>query len=123
MSSIVTTASPPVTVLRCHACGHLDPGPRELCPACHSPELDPCEVEGSGTLVSWTLVRRPPVRFQTHGAYAVAVVDLDCGVRLTGRLRELPATEAEGPALGTPMCAAGILDGAILFEPKTSVPA
>lgn len=122
-SSTTSPSAPPVTVLRCAACGRLDPGPRELCPACHSPSLEPCAVPGEGALVSWTLVRRPPSRFQAHGIYAVAVVDLDCGVRITGRLKDLPAPDTPGPALGARMRVAGMLDGAVLFAPETPVPA
>lgn len=77
-----------VAVLRCTACGTLDPGPRELCARCASDALVPQHVPGRGTLVSWTIIRRPPAKFKAEGAFAVAVVDLDAGVRITARLRE-----------------------------------
>jgi uncharacterized OB-fold protein len=114
--------SPPaVTVQRCVVCGRLDPGPRELCPVCQCPALESYEVPGEGVLLSWTVVRRPPNRFKAHGAYAVAVVDLDCGVRITGRLPPLPGSADEtldAPALGTRMRVAGTVEGAAIFEPE-----
>jgi len=76
-----------VQVMRCSQCGALDPGPRDLCGKCHG-KLDPARVAGDGTLVSWTLIRRPPARFKEDGAYAVAIVKLDAGVQVTGRLAE-----------------------------------
>lgn len=99
----MSSASLPVAILRCASCGQFDAGPRELCPACHSPDMKPVTVEGDGALVSWTLVRRPPTRFQADGPYAVAVVDLDCGVRLTGRLVHVPLDDADAPPLGARM--------------------
>ena len=77
--------SDPVTVLRCVECGQLDPGPRDLCPKCFG-TLAPHVVPGDGTLVSWTMIRRPPAAFRAEGAYAVALVALDAGCQITGRL-------------------------------------
>lgn len=116
MSSVLS-APPAVEILRCAACGQLDPGPRELCPSCHSPRMEPVTVAGEGGLVSWTLVRRPPTRFQADGPYAVAVVDLDCGVRLTGRLASVPLDEAGAPPLGARMRVCGGTAGMALFAP------
>jgi uncharacterized OB-fold protein len=75
-----------VDVLRCQACGTLDPGPREFCMACGEAQLQTCRVPGVGKLISWTVIRRPPTRFKALGPYTIAIVDLDAGVRLTGRL-------------------------------------
>lgn len=75
-----------LTVLVCENCGRLDPGPRELCANCASDHLSRLEVEGRGTLVSSTVIRRPPTRFRADGAYTIGVIDLDAGVRITGRM-------------------------------------
>ncbi|MEM8973741.1 MAG: OB-fold domain-containing protein [Pseudomonadota bacterium] len=83
-----------ISVLACPSCGHLDPGPRENCPACFATGLKPCDVQGVGNLVSWTMIRRPPTAFRSEGEYAVAVVTLDAGVQVTGRLG-LTADEAK----------------------------
>ncbi len=77
---------PTLDVLRCEDCGRLDPGPRELCAACASSRLLHHRVDGLGTLISWTVIRRAPTRFRAEAPYAIAVVDLDGGVRITGRL-------------------------------------
>jgi uncharacterized OB-fold protein len=75
-----------VPIVKCTACGALDPGPREVCPKCHKATLAPASVPGEGQLVSWTLIRRPPAQYREDGAYAVAIVRLDAGVQVTGRL-------------------------------------
>jgi len=80
--------------LRCAACGTIDPGPRTLCPHCLSDRLETAELPGEGRLVSWTMIRRAPSRFRSEQPYAVCVVELEGGLRVTGRLRgaseELP---------------------------------
>ena len=74
-----------VAVLRCADCGQLDAGPRDLCPKCFG-KLQPATVAGDGTLMSWTMIRRPPAAFRAEGTYAVALVKLDAGCQITGRL-------------------------------------
>ena len=74
-----------VAVLRCADCGQLDSGPRDLCPRCYG-ALKPQTVAGAGELISWTMIRRPPAAFRAEGAYAVALVKLDAGCQITGRL-------------------------------------
>lgn len=91
----------PFVGLRCASCDTLDPGPRDLCLVCAGADLKPVSVPGTGTLVSWTTVRRAPTRFKGLGPYTIAVVDLDAGVRVTGRLRG----EIERLAVGVPVAA------------------
>lgn len=75
-----------IPILKCGACGKLATPPRQLCPSCHSDRIAPQAVEGVGTLVSWTIIRRPPQAFRDDGVYPVAVVALDAGVPVTVRL-------------------------------------
>ena len=64
-------------------------------------------VSGRGTLVSWTLVRRPPAGCDADGPYAVALVELDEGVRVTARLeRHNPE-----PELGQRMMVSAVVGG------------
>lgn len=72
-------------VSACTRCGALDPGGRASCSGCGG-ELAPRAVSGRGTLLSWTLVRRPPAGFDADGPYAVALIELAEGVRITARL-------------------------------------
>ena len=75
-----------IDVLECRTCGALDPGPRSLCRQCQSADLIVKKVDGRGRLVSFTTIRRPPTAFREDGEYVVAVVALDAGVQVTGRL-------------------------------------
>lgn len=56
----------------------------------------PISLDAEGTLLTYTVIRKPPAVFADEGVYAVCVVDMACGVRVTGRLDEF---EPE-PALG-----------------------
>ncbi len=100
-----------VPVLRCTSCGRLDPGPRDLCATCHTATLEKADVPGSGRLVSWTFVRRPPAAFRDEGQYAVAIVKLDAGVQVTGRL----ASPGEEVKPGTRVHVVGTQRGVAVF--------
>jgi len=56
-------------------------------------------IGDTGTLVTYTVIRKPPAAFAGEGEYAVCVVDMDAGQRVTGRLSVF---EPE-PALGIPV--------------------
>ncbi|HYG91237.1 MAG TPA: OB-fold domain-containing protein [Azospirillum sp.] len=89
-------ASGSITIFRCAACGALDPTPRGVCRACLSDRLERVAVAGTGALAAATLIRRPPKGMDADGPYAVAVVDLDAGVRVVGRLAHPEAGLAPG---------------------------
>lgn len=102
-----------VLALKCGACGALSAAPREICPACHEPQLKPYAVAGAGVLASWTVIRRPPAAFRDEKDYAVAVVRLDAGVTVTGRV------VADGAELATGLRveASGLHKGVPVFRP------
>jgi uncharacterized OB-fold protein len=109
-SPMTDTSSTTVPVLRCVDCGTLDSGPRDLCPKCFG-ALAPVSVAGDGTLMSWTMIRRPPAAFRAEGTYAVALVKLDAGCQITGRL----ANPDEHATPGKRVTATGHKDTVTIF--------
>ena len=101
-----------IAILRCTACGQLDPGPRLLCPACHRATLVAQDAPGTGQLLSWTIIRRPAARFREIAPIGVAIVALDAGVTLTGRLAT-PGTEHR---IGERVAAVRCEEGVGIFE-------
>jgi len=80
----------------CEDCDtHLLP-PRPACYACGGRSLRVEPQPKTGTVVSYTEVRTPPPALEDRAPYTVAVVELDSGARLTGRL-SVPYAEASIP--------------------------
>ena len=69
----------------CAACGTLANTDILICANCLGSAMQTVEVPASGTLVSWTTIRKPPLRFKAEGSYHVGVFDLDNGQRVSGR--------------------------------------
>lgn len=80
------TTTEAIAFNQCLSCGAIDAACIDTCAKCLDTNMARIEVSGSGTLASWTTIRKPPLRFKADGVYHVAVVDLDCGIRVTGRL-------------------------------------
>lgn len=65
---------------RCTKCKELHYYPRTICPFCFSDETDWVEASGSGTIYTYSVMRRVP------SPYAIAYVALDEGVTLMSNI-------------------------------------
>ena len=88
-----------LAVLRCDACGALEGAKLTLCRSCGAQALKPHRVAARGKLVSFTVVRRPGGAFAGRPPFAVALVDLECGLRLTANLDPFEPAPALDSAL------------------------
>jgi uncharacterized OB-fold protein len=70
---------------RCVGCGRLRHPPRPMCPYCHSLDYELAELEGGGTVYSYSILHHPQNPAFTYPVIA-ALVDLDEGVRLVTNL-------------------------------------
>lgn len=70
----------------CHDCGTSLLPPRPACHACGGRRLSIAEQPKTGTVYSYTEVARPPTAFEHLAPLTIAVVELDSGARLTGRV-------------------------------------
>ncbi|MCG5215030.1 Zn-ribbon domain-containing OB-fold protein [Streptosporangium sp. KLBMP 9127] len=76
------TAAGELRVQRCAACSRHCFYPRPSCPACGSGELEWITASGRATLYSYVINHRPAPGFEDDGPYAIAVVELEEGVRM-----------------------------------------
>jgi uncharacterized OB-fold protein len=79
-----------LSAIRCAGCGELAIPPKELCPNCHERRWELVPLHGTGSVASFTVIRIPPRGRLPEAPYAVAVVKLDEGVSLLGRIVGIP---------------------------------
>ena len=67
-----------LSIPRCRSCGKHHFYPRELCPHCHSDDLEWTDVSGKGEIYTYTIARKPagPV-FAADVPYVIAMIALD----------------------------------------------
>jgi uncharacterized OB-fold protein len=79
-----------LTGIRCGKCDGLAIPPKEFCPSCQERDWTAVPLAGHGTITSFTVIRVPPRGRAAEAPYAVAVVKLDEGVSLLGRVVDIP---------------------------------
>ncbi len=79
-----------LTGIRCAECGALALPPKEFCPTCQQRHWEPVPLSGAGTVTSFTVIRIPPRGRAAEAPYAVAVVKLDEGISVLGRVVGIP---------------------------------
>ena len=94
-----------LTGIRCGKCGELAIPPKEFCPTCQERDWTPLPLGGVGRITSFTVIRVAPRGRGTESPYAVAVVRLDEGVSLLGRVVDIPfdALRADLPVRFRPL--------------------
>jgi uncharacterized OB-fold protein len=73
--------------MRCGECGAAFALPGRICPRCgRDDRLEPCALGPEGTIYSFTIVRVAPEGLEREAPYALGIVDLAGGARVTARL-------------------------------------
>ena len=76
-----------LVIRQCKECNKLHFMPRHLCPYCWSDQLEWIDARGTGTVHSYTIIRRSPLAaFNSRVPYVVALIDLDEGPRMVSNI-------------------------------------
>ncbi len=79
---------------KCAQCGAVRHYPRPVCPHCHAMEADWVEASGQGRIHSWTISHHAfHPSFKEQLPLLLGIIDLDEGVRLNCRLRDVAEDE------------------------------
>ena len=74
-----------VTGYVCRNCGWTDFHPVSQCPRCNG-GIRQSAIAGEGKVVTYTAIRYPPKGFENQAPYVVAIIDIDKGPRVIGRI-------------------------------------
>lgn len=104
-----------VKVYKCSNCGKIEPPPAYFCRHCKSGNLEETEIAGEGVLYTYSTVYVPLASLEAEAPYTVAIVELDGGCKITGRL-ETPSSVK--PFIGSRVELAEIRNGVYFFNIK-----
>ena len=71
---------------KCKGCGKVSFPPRLICTNCKSKEFEKVNLSDEGTLKTFTIVRVASDTFSLQTPFAVGIVELNDGVRLTTQI-------------------------------------
>ena len=83
---------------RCAECGKVSVN-AATCRFCGAEGGSQVDLSGRGRLLSWTVIRIPPARYAAEAPYAVGLLELEEGARITARV----AGDPEHLTAGQPM--------------------
>jgi len=95
----------------CPKCGWSDVYATEICPRCYS-HLKETRFSTRGKIATFTVIRSPPLGFENQAPYVVALIDLENGPRVMGRV----ATNPDGLQIGQSVQFVGSSNGALEFR-------
>jgi len=105
------TTPPQVTIYVCQKCGWTDFHATSQCPRCNA-NIDPKVIAGEGEVVTYTAIRYPPKHFEDQAPYVVAIIDLNRGPRVIGRI----SNTAEEVKIGDRVSLSSSTDGTLEFR-------
>lgn len=95
----------------CPKCGWSDVFAVEACPRCRS-NVEEVLFSGRGKIATFTLIRSPPKEFEGKAPYIVAMIDLENGPRVIGRIIK----GSENLEIGQLVSFLAVSNGALEFE-------
>lgn len=111
--------------VRCTKCGNVMYPPRSRCPRCNGDSFEPYKLPERGRLLTFSIVRSPPLNFEKTVPFILGIVELENGTRLTTQLTDMDPNEV---TIGMSLEAvfrkisedgdAGIIQYALKFRPS-----
>ncbi len=75
---------------RCNKCEKVFFPPRLICSKCHGREFTRFNMKPTGKVVTHTVIRTPSDEFSGEAPFALGIVELDDGARLTTQIADVP---------------------------------
>ncbi len=80
---------------KCKSCGNVAFPPRIICPNCKGRAFETIALNDEGRLLSYTVVRVGSEKFSKQTPYAVGIIELDGGVRITAQIADVEPDELQ----------------------------
>ena len=71
---------------KCTSCGKVFFPPRQVCNGCRGQEFEKVILAKNGVIETFTVIRVAPTGFTDEAPYAVGIIKLDDGVKLTAQI-------------------------------------
>lgn len=78
---------------RCRKCGKVFFPPRLICNKCQGREFERFNMKRTGKVATYTVIRTPAAEFSGEAPFAVGIVQMDDGARLTTQIADVAFDE------------------------------
>ncbi|MHA1271049.1 MAG: Zn-ribbon domain-containing OB-fold protein [Candidatus Helarchaeota archaeon] len=78
-----------ITWIKCKKCGLLQFKSHIRCLNCKNKTFENVEVKGDCKLLTYTILRAPPMEFRDKSAYAIGIIEFENGIRALGQITSM----------------------------------
>lgn len=80
---------------KCSNCSEFFYPTKKKCPKCESNELEDYKFKGTGQIYSYSIIHNAPAGMEKQVPYAIAIIKLDEGPRITAQLVDIDLEKIE----------------------------
>jgi len=80
---------------KCKSCNYIAFPPRLICPECKSREFETIKLSEEGTILTYTVIHVAPANFELESPYAIGIIELNDGAKLTAQIVDCAPEELE----------------------------
>lgn len=80
---------------KCKGCGKIFFPPRLVCNKCGSQDFEKVTLPENGKIITFTIIRVAPQQFEAEVPYAIAIVELENGVKITTQVVDCKPEDIE----------------------------
>ena len=78
---------------KCKKCGKILYPPRLVCDSCGHREFETFAMKRTGKLLTYTVIRTPSAEFSNEAPFALGIIEMDDGARLTTQIADIDFEE------------------------------
>ena len=78
---------------KCSGCGEISFPPRLICPKCKAKEFKSVKLNDEGKILTYTIIRVGSEKFSKETPYAVGIIELNDGVKITAQIADAEVDE------------------------------
>ena len=80
---------------KCRKCDWINFPPRSICKKCNDHDFERFDLKGEGKIITYTIIRAAPLGFEDLVPYAIAIIRLDDGPRITAQIVDCDSSEVD----------------------------
>jgi uncharacterized OB-fold protein len=80
---------------QCKGCGKISFPPRSKCPKCGKSDMETTVLPDHGVVKTFTVIHTAPTQFSDEAPYAVGIIELENGVKITSQIVDCPLEDVK----------------------------
>ncbi|MBI2979343.1 MAG: Zn-ribbon domain-containing OB-fold protein [Chloroflexi bacterium] len=107
-----------IMTTKCRECGKVFFPPKADCPRCLTSNVEWVEINGNGTLLTYTVVNYGPSGFENDTPYILGIAEFEEGVKILGRVSKEINPRDINVGMKIKLVPVKLANGQVIYEMK-----